>query len=155
MNTRLRVLTNLLLGVVIIGVFAFSLPRHKGTNLDAYHLQLARQPVSEPIATISIAFVGPKGRVFQTDDAGHMRVHLGPTPSKNPPEVLVIYARATASVPTRLVMQREGGRVDFVVESLSPEGDFVIPCSDKEHCRRILLAAGELLSFELQPSHDG
>ena len=155
MKAHYRLLINLLLSAAFFGVLALCLSAQNGTNHATYLLQIARQPVSEPLQTTSDAFVDPKGRAFRTDDVGRMWVFLGPTPSKFPPEALNIYARATAGLATRIAMRHNDGRVDLVVESLSPNGDFMIPCNDKEHCRRILLAVGLRLPLELQASHNG
>ncbi len=155
MNTLQRLLINLLISAAFVGILTLCLSAQNGTNHATYLLQIARQPVSEPLQTTPDAFVDPKGRLFRTDDADRMWVFLAPTPSKFPPETLNIYARATAGMATRIAMQHLDGRIDLVVQSLSPDGDFMIPCNDKEHCRRILLAVGLRLPLELQAAHDG
>ena len=156
MSTRHRFLVNLLFCLVFGGIVVALYPSPKVvTNYETYLAQIARQPISEPLETSSDAFVSPKGSAFGADSAGRLHVYLASTPSKNPPETLLIYARATSKVPTRLVVRKGEVGVEFVVESLSPEGNFVIPCGDKAQCRRILASVGEPLPLALQVSHDG
>lgn len=154
MNPRQRFIVNFLFCAVFGGIIIALYPSSDcDKSSDPVCLsQLARQPVSEPLATTFDIFAGPTESVFRIDAAGHMRVFLTPTPAKFPPETRLIYARATSNVPTRLVVRNGEISVELVVESMSPAGEFVIPCLDKEHCRRILHLVGWPIPLQLQSS---
>lgn len=103
------------------------------------------------IDTTGASFVPQSDSPYFVVTPQGMHVQLGVTPSKDPSEAGWIYLAAEYGVPIDVTIPLRERKFEFRITGLSPEGDFVVPCSSKAKCAEILLAT----DFELPPELSG
>ena len=92
------------------------------------------------VETTSAAFAQRAGSALYEVTPENMHVQFEVTPSKEPSEAGWIYLAAQYGIPVVVTVPFKGRKLAFRISGLSPQGDFVVPCSSKVECADILLA---------------